>query len=143
MIGRILVPYDGSEHSKRAFSYALELAGKYNSEVIAVSCIPVQDQMSESSTPEQENQELHGRRKIASEILSIAELESEEAGVKYQGVVLKTLSVADSILAYAESNDIDIMIIGSRGLGGFKKMLLGSVASALSQYSKCPVLIVK
>ena len=143
MIGRILVPYDGSENSKRAFSYALELAGKYNSEVIAISCIPVQDQMSESSTPEQENQELQGRRKIASEILSIAELESEEAGVKYQGVVLKTLSVADSILAYAESNDIDIMIIGSRGLGGFKKLLLGSVASAMSQYSKCPVLIVK
>lgn len=142
-IGKILVPYDGSEHSKRAFQYALDLAKKYSSEVTAISCISVQDQLFESSVPEQENLELQKQRKIASDILSIPELESEKAKVAYRGIVLKTSSVADAILSYAESNDIDIIVVGSRGLGGFKKLLLGSVASALSQYAKCPVLIVK
>lgn len=142
-IGKILVPYDGSEHSERAFSYALDLAKKYSSEVIAISCILVQDQLFETSIPEQENLELQRQRKIATEILSVPESRSEEAKIGYKGVVLKTSSVTDAILSYAESNGIDIMIIGSRGLGGFKKLLLGSVASALSQYSKCPVLIVK
>jgi len=42
-----------------------------------------------------------------------------------------------------ESHDIDLIVIGSRGLEGFKKLLLGSVASGVSQHSKCPVLIVK
>ncbi len=142
-IGRILVPYDGSEHSKRAFSYAIDLAKKYSSELVAASCILAQDQLLESSIPEEENLELQRQRRIASDLLSVLELESEEAKVGYKGVVLKTPSVADAILSYAESNNIDIIIVGSRGLGGFKKLLLGSVASALSQYSKCPVLIVK
>lgn len=142
-IGKILVPYDGSEHSKRAFSYALDLAKKYSSELVVASCILAQDQLSEVSVPEEENLELQRQRNIASDILSVPEIESEEAKVVYKGVVLKTPSVADAILLYAESNDIDIIVVGSRGLGGFKKLLLGSVASALSQYSKCPVLIVK
>ena len=142
-IGKILVPYDGSEHSERAFSYALDLAKKYSSEVIAISCILAQDQLFETSIPEQENLELQRQRKIASEILSVPESRSEQAKIGYSGVVLKTSSVADAILSYAESNGIDMILIGSRGLGGFKKLLLGSVASALSQYSKCPVLIVK
>lgn len=142
-IGKILVPYDGSEHSKRAFRYALDLAKKYSSELVVASCILGQDQFPETSVPEEENLELQRQKNIASKLLSVPELESEEAKVGYKGIVLKTPSVADAILSYAESNDIDIMVIGSRGLGGFKKLLLGSVASTLSQYSKCPVLIVK
>lgn len=142
-IGKILVPYDGSEYSKRAFQYALDLAKKYNSEVTAISCIPIQDQLPETDIPEQEKLELQKQRKIASEILSIPELESQEAMVSYKGIVLRTSSVTDAILSYSESNGIDIIIVGSRGRGGFKKLLLGSVASTLSQYSECPVLIVK
>jgi nucleotide-binding universal stress UspA family protein len=142
-IGKILVPYDGSEHSKRAFRYALDLAKKYSSELAVASCILVQDQLPEASVPEEENLELQRQREIASKLLSVPEMESEEAMVPYKGVILKTSSVTDAILSYSESNDIDIIVVGSRGLGGFKKLLLGSVASALSQYSKCPVLIVK
>ena len=142
-IGKILVPYDGSEHSKRAFSYALDLAKKYSSELVVASCILVQDQLPEASVPEEENLQLQKQRDIAAKFLSVPELESEEARVRYKGVILKTPSVTDALLSYAESNGIDMIIVGSRGLGGFKKLLLGSVASALSQYSKCPVLIVK
>lgn len=142
-IGKILVPYDGSEYSKRAFSYALDLAKKYNSEVTAISCIPVQEQLPETNIPEQEKLELQRQRNIASEILSVPELESQETMIPYKGIVLGTSSVVDAIIAYSESNGIDIIIVGSRGRGGFKKLLLGSVASALSQYSKCPVLIIK
>lgn len=99
--------------------------------------------MPEASVPEEEDMELQKQRSIASGFLSVPEIESEEAKVRYNGVILKTPSVADAILSYAELNDIDIIVVGSRGLGGFKKLLLESVASTLSQYSKCPVLIVK
>lgn len=142
-IGKILVPYDGSEYSKRAFSYALDLAKKYNSEMVVVSCILVQDQLSEASVLEEENLQLQKQRDVVAKFLSILELESEEARVRHKEVILKTPSVIDALLSYAESNHIDMIIVGSRGLGGFKKLLLGSVASALAQYSKYPVLIVK
>jgi hypothetical protein len=47
-------------------------------------------------------------------------------------------NILDDVLPVTER-----VIMGSRGLGGFKKLLLGSVASGVTQHSKCPVLIVK
>ena len=58
-------------------------------------------------------------------------------------VLIKYTSVAKEILEYAESNKIDLIIMGSRGMTGIKKMLLGSVASRVVTYSQCPVLVVK
>jgi len=142
-VNTIMVPYDGSEHSKRAFRYALDIAKKYNSELVAAICILTQDQIPEIMAPDEEELQLQKQKSAAAESLSILEMESKKAQVRFRGVVLKTGSVIDALLSYAESNGIDMIVAGSRGLGGFKKLLLGSVASALCQYSACPVLIVK
>lgn len=142
-IGKILVPYDNSENSKRAFRYALDLAKKYNSEIVVASCILIQDQFSETSLPEEEGLQVQKQMDIATKFFSTLEMESDEEKIRCKGVILKTSSVTDALLSYAESNCIDMIVIGSRGLGGFKKLLLGSVASAISQHSTCPVLIVK
>ena len=48
----------------------------------------------------------------------------------------------DSLVSYAKSHNVDWIVMGSRVFGGFKKVL-ESVASGVSQHSKCPVLIVK
>lgn len=143
ILNTIMVPYDGSEHSKRAFRYALDIAKKYNSEIVVAICIMVQDPLPEITVPEEEELQMQKQKSAAAESLSILEIEAGEAQVKFRGIVLKTSSVTDALLSYAESNGIDMIIVGSRGLGGFKKLLLGSVASALCQYSACPVLIVK
>ncbi len=140
-IANILVPYDGSEYSNRAFGYALDLAKKYKSNIITVSCILEQNQFPETATPE--GLGLQRQRDAASQKILTLESKAEELGVNFKGIILKTYSVTDAILSYAESNDIDIIIVGSRGLGGFKKLLLGSVASTISEYSKCSVMIVK
>ena len=141
-INNILVPYDGSEHSKRAFDYALDIAKKYNSNLVAILCVVEENKIPEEMIPE-EDLELRKQSNIASKLLLTLESKSEELGVNFKGAILKTQSVTDAILSYAESNNVDLIIISSRGLGGFKKLLLGSIASSLSQYSKCPVLIVK
>jgi len=52
-------------------------------------------------------------------------------------------SVTKDILEYAKVNKIDIIVIGSRGMMGFKKLLIGSVASGIVTYSDCPVVVVK
>jgi nucleotide-binding universal stress UspA family protein len=53
------------------------------------------------------------------------------------------LSVEASIVEYAESENIDLIVLGTRGRSGFKKLLLGSVASGVVNYATCPVLVVK
>ena len=142
-IHTILIPYDGSEYSNRAYNYALDLAKKYNSNLVAVSCIVEQNQPPEMMMLEEENMQLQKQKVVALQLLSIIESKAEELGINFKGIILKTSSVTDALLSYAESNDVDIIIMGSRGLGGFKKLLLGSVTSVLLQHSKCPVLIVK
>ena len=58
-------------------------------------------------------------------------------------VLIKYTSVVKEIVEYAKKHKIDLIITGSRGMGGFKKMLLGSVASGVVTYANCPVLVVK
>src|SRR5487761_67913 len=120
-VNTIMVPYDGSEHSKRAFRYALDIAKKYNSELVAAICILTQDQIPEIMAPDEEELQLQKQKSAAAESLSILEMESKKAQVRFRGVVLKTGSVIDALLSYAESNGIDMIVAGSRGLGGFKK----------------------
>jgi nucleotide-binding universal stress UspA family protein len=58
-------------------------------------------------------------------------------------VVATDRSVVGAIVEYAERENIDLIVIGTRGRSGFKKMLLGSVASGVVTYAHCPVMVVK
>ncbi|HXX96043.1 MAG TPA: universal stress protein [Candidatus Bathyarchaeia archaeon] len=53
------------------------------------------------------------------------------------------MSIVGAIVEYAERENIDVLVIGSRGLTGFKKLLVGSVASGVVTYASCPVMVVK
>ena len=69
---------------------------------------------------------------------------AKENGVKVRtDVVLGTSSVVKEIVEYADKNKIDMIVIGSRGLSGIKKMLLGSVANGVVTYAHCLVLVTK
>ena len=69
---------------------------------------------------------------------------ASEKNVKVKtDVVIGISSIVKEIVDYAEKNRIDMIVIGSRGLSGIKKMLLGSVASGVVTYAHCPVLVAK
>lgn len=142
-VDRILVPYDGSEPSRSAFHEAADLAKKYHSQVIAVTCIQEDYYEPDTITPEELRATENSQNIAATKILSTLEIDAKEADVDFKKLVLKTPSIVDGLLSYAEANNINLIVVGSRGLGGFKKLLLGSVASGLVQYSKCPVWVSK
>ena len=52
-------------------------------------------------------------------------------------------SAATTIMEYAESENIDLIIVGSRGRTGFKKLLLGSVSSKIIKNAHCAVLVIR
>ncbi len=142
VIKHIMVPYDKSEPANRAFDYALDLAKKYNSSISIVSCVSIQ-----VPTDPYFGAAYIETTKLLKEdaAKSISNLEPmlRESKIPFKSDVLEVISITDSLVSYTESHDVDLIVIGSRGLGGFKKLLLGSVASGVSQHSKCPVLIVK
>ena len=137
-----MVPYDKSEPANRAFEYALDLAKKYNSSISIISCVSLQVPTDPYfGTAYVETTKL--LREDAVNSISKLEPRLKESNISFKTEVLDVISITESLISYAESHNVDLIIIGSRGLGGFKKLLLGSVASGVSQHSKCPVLIVK
>jgi len=142
VIEHILVPYDKSDAANRAFDYAIDLAKKYNSTISIVSCVSLQ-----VPTDPYFGTAYVETTKLLKEdaVNSISKLEPRlrESNIPFKTDVLEVISITESLLSYADSHNVDFIIIGSRGLGGFKKLLLGSIASGISQHSKCPVLIVK
>ena len=57
--------------------------------------------------------------------------------------LIASLSVVGGITDFAEEENVDLIVVGTRGKSGFKKLLLGSVASGIVNYATCPVLVVK
>ena len=144
-IKKILVAVDGSKPSLDASTYAIELAKKNDAELIVlsiVSPIPYSQfeydnigRMKEFETTEKEEAEQY--------IDKVKQKATENKVSVKTDVLIKYTSVVKEIVEYAEDNKVDMIVIGSRGVTGLKKLLLGSVANGVVTYSHCPVLVVK
>jgi nucleotide-binding universal stress UspA family protein len=144
-IRKILVALDGSNPSFNASTYAIDFAKRYDAELIVlsiVSPIPYSQfeyanigRMKEIETIEKEKSEQYIDKVKQKAIENKVTVKTE--------VLVKYTSVVKEIVEYAENNKVDMIVIGSRGMAGFKKLLLGSVANGVVTYSHCPVLVVK
>jgi len=75
--------------------------------------------------------------------LNKVRLKANEKNIQIKTEIISSTNIAGGIVDYAEENKIDLIVIGTRGRTGFKKLLLGSVASHVVTYAHCPVLVVK
>ena len=79
----------------------------------------------------------------ANQIIDNAKVNGIKVSTKILMVPTTSSSTPAAIVTYAEQNNIDIIVMGTRGRSGFKKMLLGSTALGVLTYAHCPVMIVK
>jgi nucleotide-binding universal stress UspA family protein len=144
-LSKILVCIDGSKLSKQAGTLAISIAKSYQSKSYVLSAYNIPDLHDLYS--ERKNlihSELDDKIKKAKELLETITKEAKEVGVNMQSVFLNTkLSPEDAIIQFAEKESIDMIILGSTGTSTFKKILLGSVASAVVTKAKCIVTVVK
>jgi nucleotide-binding universal stress UspA family protein len=150
-ISKILVGIDGSESSFNAANYAIDFCVKFNSEIILLSIVPskihhgdssgVFGMVSQSYLNDYKKEAEKWFREIINNVKNEETFENEQK-IKTD-IITTPFSIAASILNYAEERDVDLILIGTRGNSGLKKMLLGSVASDIVTYSYCPVLIIK
>ena len=152
IFSKLLVPIDGSEPSFHAARVAINIANKFNSEIIVLFVV-VSPSKSEYAnltglvTPKQIDMIIQNAKEEANGWFKRIEnivVKDENSNVKISTKVLLTgISVYGEIIEYAEKEGIDLIVIGTRGRSGFKKMLLGSTASGVVTYSHCPVLVTK
>jgi nucleotide-binding universal stress UspA family protein len=146
-IRKVLVAVDGSNHSFNASAYAIDWAKRNDAELIAIHVIyPTYSpfQIALSPRPERIQEITKKEREEGQRYVDKVKQQATEKKVSVKtDVIVGVASVVKEIVEYAENNKVDIIIIGSRGMTGLKKMLLGSIATGVVTYSHCPVLIVK
>jgi nucleotide-binding universal stress UspA family protein len=148
MIKKILFSIDGSQSADHALDFGLDLAMKYSAEVTIVS---VFDSPQSSLVvkgmiyaPNSTENYLKKLRDFHEKILLEALKKIKKVGPKLK-VSIKLLEgrPADKIVEIAKEGAFDLIVIGSRGLGGIKEFVLGSVSDRVADEASCPVLIVK
>lgn len=151
MFSKILVGIDGSEYSRNAVNYALDLASKYDSDLFLLAIVPSKVHHGDSSgvfgmvAPSYFQEYKKEAEKWFEEIIAYVNNNTTidtKTKVKSE-VITSPFSTAASILNYAEERDVELIVIGTRGNSGLKKMLLGSVATDVVTYAYCPVLVIK
>lgn len=141
MFTNILVPVDGSDNSYRALDAALLLSEKLSSNI---TVIHVMEQFPITHI---------GSEKLLSEVLEAYKKENQDILSKcseiatQKGLTIKTLLLqgnpASVILDYSKKEKFDLLIMGSRGLGKFKELILGSVSGKIVHHSQCAVMLIR
>jgi nucleotide-binding universal stress UspA family protein len=145
MLDNILVAVDGSEYSKKALEFAIEMADKFSAHLllvhvpqgVAADRVMVLGGASMMIHANHDQVEAAGRELVeAAEKLAQAQLPGRV------DTELRGGDPAAEIVASAEENEVDCIIIGSRGLGDFGGMLLGSVSHKVNHMAPCTCITV-
>ncbi len=153
LFSKILVPIDGSDYSIYAAKCAIDIGSKYKSQVTFINIIysPLNTEFShlpglvvptqiESIAEKAKNE----AEKIFEKIIQENNYIIDKFTLEIKKEILSTsISVYNTILEYAKNEKIDLIVMGSRGMTGLKKILLGSTSSGVVTYAECPVMIVK
>jgi nucleotide-binding universal stress UspA family protein len=141
MFKKILVPVDGSEQSFKATEFAADLANPYDAtihllHVFKLSVIPV----GLGDYVMTDRVELQA---LGNKIITIADEKARKKDVKQIETAVVEGDPSERIINYAKDHDVDIIVIGSRGLGTFKGLLLGSVSNKVSHRADRTCVIVR
>ena len=142
-ITNILVPFDGSTYSVKAFNAALGIAKKKRAKINLLTCLE-KDNLGAWYVDKRVNKEIvKDAKAFAMGFLSKLEDTAKKSDVLLSVHILETKSISKQIVDFANSKKINLIVIGSHGQTGFNRFILGSVSNSVSQLAKCPVLIIK
>lgn len=147
-IKNILVPIDGSDYSLNAAEYAIRIAKNEKAQLFCIYIvtprIPYGYAAPSVSSTEGRYHEEDMKRKIESWFDEVRQMAKDENIDDIETeIFIDVKSVIQSIVEYAGRKDIDLIVIGTRGRTGLKKILKGSVANGVVQQAHCSVLVVR
>jgi nucleotide-binding universal stress UspA family protein len=133
-----MVAIDGSQDSFKAAEYALGVAKSFGAQLYAV-------------TVTYESKEKSDSMNEANIWFQKFDQDAKEKNVQLKTELINKLvswplvpvPIEYVLCMYAEKEKVDLIVLGTRGQSGFKKLLLGSVASGVVKYAHCPVMVVK
>jgi nucleotide-binding universal stress UspA family protein len=142
---KMLLATDGSEEAELATRAAVELANCTGSELHVVYVEPLPDFMkkNEAGTPGYDRELYEKIEEEARETLRRHTWRVKVAGGIVADSHLRMGAVAEEIVAFADELEVDLIIVGSRGLHGIRRALAGSVSDSVFRNARCPVMAVR
>ncbi len=141
MYKRILVPLDGSSLAEQALPHALAQAERFGAEIVLLKVLePLPEPVFSSPAAVQTAEKM-------SAALARDYLEGVARGIREQGIPVQVETVEGrpyvAIIRYAEGQQIDLIVMSTRGHSGFSRWLLGSVADRVVRGATVPLLLVQ
>jgi len=136
MVKNILVAFNGSDQAKRALDLALEIADKFSANVVLLGVIDYMPIIDEEYVNNLRRRYVN----ILSEALNIAQTAKPNLQITE---MLSEGHPADKIIEKTQDGKFDLIVMGSRGLGGISDFIRGSVSDKVVDDALCPVMIVK
>jgi nucleotide-binding universal stress UspA family protein len=141
---KILLATDGSEEAELALRTAVDIANSTNSELHAVTV--AREYHPGYDIPEyggQLEEVLRRLERQAQELLDGQAKKIEEAGGKVARAHLRMGRPDEQVVSVADEMGAGLIVVGSRGLGGIRRALMGSVSDSVVHHAHCPVLVVR
>jgi len=139
IFSKIMIAVDGSEASLRAAKYGTSIAKKYGSNLIIVHVILSDTGIFGPSLPTH----IAALKEEAEEYLESMKKEAEIENIHVVSQIIASTSIVSGLVDFASKENINLIVIGTKGQSEIKKLLLGSVASGIVTHSHCPVLVIR
>lgn len=138
----ILVAYDMSPYSNRAFKTALEIAKTDDSKITLLTIIPG-EYSAIMGYSQRNSQVIQKQKKVVMQYAYKLEAIAKKSNVPISVKIKQGTSISKEIINMAKSQRASLIVLGSHGRTGIKKVILGSVANGVVQQAKISVLVVK
>jgi len=159
-VKHVLIPVDGSEHSDKAVRLAADIAAKYGAKLTLLHVLisgRVPDNLRKLSDKAgrrepamavgagyvEAHEPIEVLQDIGNKLLEKAESAARELGADNIEKIVTGGVPSEQVLEHAESGNADLIVMGSRGLGGIKGMLVGATSHKVQNVAKCSVITVK
>jgi nucleotide-binding universal stress UspA family protein len=139
MLQQILIAWDGSRPARRAFDTALDLARRYDAELVAVS---VAHSPAHAETEGDRAESVDAARRYLEETFAAVDDRAERVGVPLEHVIIEGDNPAEDILAYAHEHGFDLVVIGHHRNRRAGRFLLHGLAERMIAHASMPVLVV-
>lgn len=153
MFQKILVPLDGSEHSLKALDVAVSIAEKFSGNITLLHTYSLQPVLlagpSAASSPTipiltgaDLSRMAEATQQQGNRILKDGEQRIKAANIQINKKLVEGHAV-EEIISVADQENVELIVIGARGVSHMREMLLGSVTDGVIHHARCPVLVVK
>lgn len=138
----IIVGIDGSAHSRRALEWAIGEAATRRAPLTVLTVNQVVNGYWGVPTAYSGDQELTRQAREAAQKETDSAIEQAAPELRPPSVTVQAVTGLPAEVLLQAAADADMLVVGSRGAGGFRRLLLGSVSAQVIHHSRCPVVVI-